>query len=177
MKKLVGLFALLLAAGCGGGGATTQRRPAAAAQSMLRTTGRTGMPPAGATMVGMMSNPTVGSTGVTVPVTGVVYTFMADLTGSGTAVAVFFVYDATNMKAYFWSAFAGTCQNGGAATLDFLLEVNADGSGGYILGATGCSAETATGGCTFDASGNEGTCGACAVTATSFACVAATSGH
>ena len=169
------MVAAAMMLGCGGSSVVKKRRtPPATTTSSLRST-RMGTPPAGATMMGTMTRPTVGTNGPTVPVTdAVVYAFQADVFGTG-LVTVFFAYDGATMKSYFWASLTGVaCENtGGTGDAVFMMEVKSDGSGSYILGVSGCTDELGAGGCEFDTNGNETTCGACAVSGQDIACVAA----
>lgn len=155
---------------CGGGtntnrdaGGDAARRPPMTTAPAVRTV-RGATAPMGATSMGMMSRPPIatGST-VTVPVNNAeVFQFQCMPEGVTSPIMCHWAYDSANMRNYIWWTQSTTCAStSAAADAAVLVEVNADGSGGFLLGSTCPDINLA--GCQFTATGDLGTCGACNV--------------
>jgi hypothetical protein len=136
----------------------------------LRSAARGKTPPAGATPKGKQTKPTLN--GATVPIAEAeVYVYEADVDGDGSENEVFWAHDEAEGATFVWFATKATCESGGSdETAAMVVEVQADGSGSWLLAADACDGTSGFVGCDFDAAGNDTTCGACEVTEHELAC-------
>ncbi|MFO0624976.1 MAG: hypothetical protein U0325_05110 [Polyangiales bacterium] len=157
-----------LAAGCGSSTPANsrtdagRRRPVTAPPAVRSTRGPTA--PMGAMSTGMMSRPRVSpASTVTVPVMNTeVYQFSCTPEGATAPTTCSWAYDAATMRNYIWWTQPFACESTGAnADAAVLLEINADGSGGFLLGSACGDINLA--GCQYDAAGTLTTCGACSL--------------
>ncbi len=129
-------------------------------------------PPAGATSMGMMSSPKVGTT--TIPVSNVeVYLFTANIDGNSGDETLYWATD--GQAAFVWGTIGLDCvDDSGASTgetgsADFVYEADAGGWGWYT--STGACGYSTVFGCSNDGGGE--VCGGCDWNDDFIACVAA----